>query len=93
MIFFVLPYITDVPYLDDRTPTHDAEANSKVEAKAEAGHDDIFLVVANIQIDSVVGCGVTSQDVYKRIAHPTRGTPSSQYLFYAPLISRPPPVA
>ena len=93
MIFFVLPYITDVPYLEDQTPTQDAEENSKVEAKAEAGYDNNFLVVADVQVDSVVGHGLTPQDIYKRISSPTRGTPSSQRLFLALLISRPPPVA
>lgn len=92
MIFFVLPYITDVPYLDDQTPTQDAEENSKVEAKAEAGYN-VFLVVADVQIDSVVGHGLTPQDIYKRISYPIRGNPSSQHLCLVSLISRPPPVA
>ena len=93
MIFFVLPYITDIPYLDDQTPTQDAEENSKVEAKTEAGHENIFLVGADVQIDSVVGHGFTPQDIYKRISYPIRGTPPVQRLCLASLISRAPPVA
>ena len=93
MIFFVLPYITDIPYLDDQTPTQDAEENSKVETKAETGHENIFPVVAYVQIDSVVGHGFTPQDIYKRISYPIRGTPPVQLFCLASLISRAPPVA
>ena len=92
MIFFVLPYITDVPYLDDRTPTQDAEGNSKVEGKAEPEYHEIapFLDVQN---DSVVGHNLTPQVVYKKIAHPPRRSSSFQSLFHVLLISRPPPIA
>ena len=93
IIFFVLPYFTDVPYLDDQTPTQDAEENSKVEAKAETDYDNTFLVVADVQIDSVVEHGLTPQDIYRRISYRTRGNPSSQRLFIALRNSRPPPVA
>ncbi len=93
MIFFVLPYITDVPYLDDQAPTQVAEEISKVDGKAEADYDKIFIAVADVQNDSAVGHGLTPQDVYKRISYPTRGTPSSHRLFLALLISRPPPIA
>ena len=93
MILFVLPYITDIPYLEDQAPTQDAEENSKVEAKAEAGFYKIPFVGADVQNDSVVGHGLTHQGFYARISHLTRGTPLFQRLFYALIISRPPPVA
>ena len=93
MILFVLPYITDVPYLEDQAQTHDAEENTKVEGKSEADFYKFPPVVADVQGDSVVGHGLTPEDVYKRISYPTRGTPSSQLLFYDLIISRPPPVA
>lgn len=93
MTFFVLPYVADVPYLDDNVPTHDAEENSKIENKAEAGHDEILLAAADIQGDSVIGQALTLQDGYKRIAHLPRGNPSFQRFFDALHISRPPPVA
>ena len=93
MAFFVLPYITDIPYLDDQASTHDAEENSKVEGKAEAGCNKIPLVVSDIQNSSAVGRGLTLKGVYRRINLPTRGTPSSQRHFHTLIISRPPPVA
>ncbi len=93
MAFFVLPYITDIPYLDDQASTHDAEENAKVEGKAEAGDNKIPLVVGDVQNDSTVGHGLTLQGVYQRINLPTRGTPSSQRLVHTLIISRPPPVA
>jgi hypothetical protein len=93
MVLFVLPYITDIPYLEDHTSTHDAEENAKVEGKAEGDIFKIPLIVADVQNDSVVGHGLTPQDVYKRMSYPTRGVPSSQRLFSDLIISRPPPVA
>ena len=93
MILFVLPYITDIPYLEDQAPTQDAEENSKVESKAEAGFYKIPFVGADVQNDSVVGHGLTHQGFYARISHLTRGTPSPQRLFHSLIISRPPPFA
>ena len=94
IVFFVLPYFTDVAYYADQTPTHDAQENSKVEGKTEAGgYEKIPLAVADVQNDSVVGLGLTSQNVNNRIPYLIRGTPSSQHLFLALVISRPPPVA
>lgn len=93
MAFFVLPYITDIPYLEDQASTHDAEENAKVEGKAEAGYNKIPLVVGNVQNNSAAGHSLTLQGVYHRIDHPTRGTPSSQRLVHTLIVSRPPPVA
>jgi hypothetical protein len=93
MTFFVLPYIADVPYLDDNASTHDAEANSKVEVKAEANHDEIFPAAADSQNDSLSGQGLTIRYEYRRIAGLPTGNPSSRNLFHAVHISRPPPVA
>ena len=93
MILFVLPYITDIPYLEDHASTQDAEENAKVEVKAETGFYKISLVGADVQNDSVVGHGLTPQSFYKRMSHPTRGTPSPHRLFYSLIISRPPPFA
>ena len=93
MTFFVLPYIADVPYLEDQTPTHDIEENSKIAGKTELDHDAISPLPADVRNDSVVGSRLTPQDVYKRMAHPPRGTPSFQHLFQALHISRPPPIA
>jgi hypothetical protein len=92
IVFFVLPYITDVAYYADHTPTHDAQENSKVEGKTEANHNKISLAVTDIQSDFVVGHGLTSRNVYKRIPYLASGTSSSQHLFLTLLISRPPPV-
>ena len=93
MILFVLPYITDIPYLEDQAPTRDAEENSKVEVKAEVGFYKISFVGADVQNDSVVRRGLTPQGFYTRMSHPTRGTPSPQRLFHSLIISRPPPFA
>ena len=93
LVFFVLPYITDVPYLDDQAPTQVAEENSKLEGKAEADYDNTFTAIPDAQNDSVAGNGLTSQDIYKRISCPIKGTPSSQCLLLALLVSRPPPGA
>lgn len=93
MTFFVLPYITDIPYLDDNAPTHDAEENSKIEVKAEANHDEIFPAAADSQNDSLSGQSLIIQYGYKRIAGLPSGNSSSQSLFHAVHISRPPPVA
>ena len=92
MVFFVLPFITDVPYLDDRASTHDAEGNSKVEGKAEPEYHEIAPFF-DVQNDSVVGHNLlTPQVVYKKIAHPPRESSSFQSLFHVLLISRPPPI-
>jgi hypothetical protein len=94
IVFFALPYFTDVAYYADQTPTHSAQENSKVEGKTEANHEKIPLAVADVQTDSIVGHALTSQNVYKkRIPHLTSSPPSSQHLFLTLLISRPPPVA
>ena len=93
LAFFVLPYITDIPYLDDQASTHEAEENSKVEAKAEAGHNKILLVASDVQNSFAVGHGLTLQGIYQRINLPNRGTPSSQRHFHTLIISRPPPIA
>lgn len=93
IVLFTLPYFTDVAYYADQTPTHYAQESSKVEGKVEASVEKIPLVVANAQINSVVGNNLSSQDVRKRIGHPIRGTPSSQRIFHGLIISRPPPVA
>jgi len=93
IVFFALPYFTDVAYYADQTPTHSAQENPKVEGKTEANHEKIPLAVAGFQTDSIVGHALTSQNVYKRIPYLTSGPPSSQHLFLTLLISRPPPVA
>ena len=90
---FALPYFTDVGYYADQTPTHDAQENSKVEGKAEAGDNKTPLTLGDVQNDSVGGHGLIPQDVYKNIAHPTRGTPVFQRLCHTLIISRPPPAA
>ena len=90
---FVLPYITDIPYLEDQAPNHDAEENTKVETKSEADYTKTLLAVADVENDSVTGYGLTPQGTYNRISYPTRGTPASQRLVHALLTSRPPPVA
>ena len=77
----------------DQTPTHDAQENSKVEGKAEAGDNKTPLTLGDVQNDSVGGHGFTPQYVYENIAHPTRGTPVFQRLCRALIISRPPPAA
>lgn len=91
--FFVLPYFTDVANYADLTPTHSAQENSKVEGKTEANHEKIPLAVAGVQTDFIVGHAHPKQDVYKRVPYLTSRSPSSQHLFLALLISRPPPVA
>jgi hypothetical protein len=93
MVFFVLPYIADVPYLDDQAPVHDAEQNSKVEGQTGAKYEEVTPLLDDVHNDSVVGHGLTLQDVYSRIAYPTKRPLSSQRLFHASLISRPPPIA
>ena len=93
MVFFVLPYITDVPYLDDQAPVHDAEENAKVEGQAGPKYEEVTPLLDDIHNDSVVGHGLTRQDVYSRIAYPTKRPLSSQRLFHASLASRPPPLA
>ena len=93
IVFFILPYFTDVAYYADNTPTHNAQEASKLEGKIEADFEKISLAVAAVENDFVIGDGLTLQDVSKRIACPTKGTPSVQLLFLALLISRPPPVA
>jgi hypothetical protein len=90
--FFVLPYFTDVAYYADQTPTHDAQENSKVEGKNEAGHEKIPLAVADVQTDFIIGSGLTSQHVYEKIPYLASRTPSSHHLFLTLFISRPPPV-
>ena len=93
MTLFVLPYIADVPYLDDHASTHDAEENFKVDRKAEPKHDEIVQILADGQHDCVGGHGLTPQEVYKRVSSPPRGTPSFQRIFHPSLISKPPPIA
>jgi hypothetical protein len=93
MVFFVLPYIADVPYMDDQAPVNDAEENSKVEGQSGPKYEEVTPLLDDVHIDSVVGHGLTPQDVYSRIAYPTKRPLSSQCLFHASLISRPPPIA
>ena len=93
ILFFALPYVTDVACYADQTPTHDAQEDSKVEGKAETDFKKISRSVADVQIDSVVGHNLPSQNVYERVPYLTSRTPSSQHLFLALLIPRPPPVA
>lgn len=93
MAFFVLPYIIDIPYLDDQASTHDVEENSKVEGKAETDNNEILFVVGDVQNNSAIVHGLTLRGVYQRINLPTRGTPASQRHFHTLIISRPPPVA
>ena len=93
VVFFVLPYFTDVAYYADQTPTHNAQEDSRVEGKIEANPEKIPLAVADFQTDSIVGHGLPSQNVYKKIPYLTIRTPSSQHRFLTLLISRPPPVA
>lgn len=93
MAFFVLPYIIDIPYLDDQASTHDVEENSKVEGKAETDNNKILFVVEDVQNNSAIVHGLTLQGVYQRVNLPTRGTPSSQRLVHTLIVSRPPPVA
>lgn len=93
LVFFVLPYITDVPYLDDQAPAHDAEENSKIEGQTGPKYEEVTPLLDGVHNDSVVGHGLTPQDVYSRIASPTKRPLSSQWLFHPSLISRPPPVA
>ena len=93
IIFFALPYFTDVAYYADQTPTHDAQEDSNVEGKTEAGYKKISLAVADVQTDSGVEHDLPPQNVYKRIPYRTSRISSSQHLFLSLLISRPPPVA
>jgi hypothetical protein len=93
IIFFALPYFTDVAYYADQTPTHDAQEDSKVEGKTEAGYKKISIAVADVQTDSLVGHDLPSQNVYKKISCLTSRTSSSQHLILTLCISRPPPVA
>ena len=67
IVLFVLPYVTDVAYYADQTPTHDAQENSKVEGKTESNDNKTPLSVADVQSDSVVGHSLTSWNLYKRI--------------------------
>jgi hypothetical protein len=93
IVLFVLPYFTDVAYYADQTPTHHAQEDSKVEGKTKTDYEKIPLAVADVRPDAVVGHGLPSQNVYKRIPYLPSRTPSSQHLFLTLLISRPPPVA
>ena len=93
IVFFVLPYFTDVAYYADQTPTHFAQEDSQVEGKINTDYEKILLAVADVQTDSVVEDGLSAQNVYKRIPYLTSRTPSSQHLFLTLLFSRPPPVA
>jgi hypothetical protein len=91
IVFFALPYFTDVAYYADQTPTHDAQEDSKVEGKT--GVDYKKIPVADVQNDSVVGHDHPAQNVSKRIPYRTSRILSSQHLFLILLISRPPPIA
>jgi hypothetical protein len=93
IVFFILPYFTDVAYYADQTPTHNEQEDSRIEGKTEANPEKIPFAVADFQTDSIVGHGFPSQNVYKKIPYLTIRTPSSQHLFLTLLISRPPPVA
>lgn len=92
MMFFVLPYVADVPYLDDHTSTHDAEENIKTDPKTEPKHDAFVQFFAYAQYDSVGEHSHTPQKAYKRIDFPPKETSSFQRCFHVSLISRPPPI-
>ena len=91
--FFVLPYVADIPYLDDQTPNPDAEANLKIDRNAEPKYDEIVPILADSKHDCGGGHSLTPQIVYKRVSSPSRETPSFQRIFHPSLISRPPPIA
>lgn len=93
LTFFVLPYVVDIPYLDDQTPNPDAEENLKLDRKAESKHNEIVPILADSQNDCLAGHGLTLQEIYKWISSPCRRTPSLQNIVHPSLISRPPPIA
>lgn len=93
MTFFVLPYIADVPYLEDHTSTHDIEENFKIDRTAEPKQDQIDPILVDDQNDCVGKCGLSLLEVYKRGSALSSGPPSLQRIFHPSVISRPPPIA
>ena len=90
LCFLLLPYLVDVAYYGDLTPTHYAQENSNDGEKVDSSDDQASLLCADDQAYSGEA-GFTIQDVGTPCNAPPRAVLPPPYLFLAALTSRPPP--
>ena len=94
LAFLLLPYLVDVAYYGDFTPTHFAQKNVN---DGEDGEEDLFAdgrgspFFADDQAHSGVEVGLSSLDSYTQSSALASAVLPSHYLFVASLTSRPPP--
>jgi len=92
LAFLLLPYLVDVAYYGDFTPTHYAQENSVDEEDARSIVAKASLLVAIDQAHSGVGVS-PSAPVVNALGSPQAGEfLPTQYPFLDTLTSRPPPI-
>jgi len=86
LVFFALPYLIDVAYYGDLTPTHYAQET------LDAPNEDCSNAPILLSADQSVATGITPPIIRAAYAPPVYGGVSPQSHFPPPHISRPPPV-
>jgi hypothetical protein len=92
LAFLLLPYLIDVAYYGDFTPTHYAQENIDDEEGARSGIAKASLLFAVDQANSGAGVRLPEPDVNTQGSLQVEAFLLSEYLFLDPLTSRPPPL-
>jgi hypothetical protein len=90
LTFFLLPYLVDVAYYGDFTPTHSAQESVDTKNEVDRFEYQKSLLCADDQAYSG-GDSFRLQDVGTRCSSPANSVAPPHYLFVASHTSRPPP--
>jgi hypothetical protein len=90
LAFLILPYIVDVAYYGDLTPTHYAQENLTEGKKVDLSDARTSLLYADDQEQSIEA-GITLQDAPTTCRPPVWAVFPPQYLLFSWCTSRPPP--
>jgi len=91
-VFLLLPYLIDVAYYGDFTPTHYAQENLDNEESAHSAVAKASLLFAHDQAMSGAGVRFPGPDVTPQDSLQAGDFLLSEHLFLDSLISRPPPL-